>query len=159
MPEGSCDPVESLRWSRLLPGPVDSRREEPTPEQVCWQGLSPHGGPTLKQSVPEGLHPVGMTRAGAVCEELQPVGRTHVGEVCGELSPVRGTFTLEQGKCEEPSPEGQRAAETMCDELTVIPLPCLPAPLGGRRERNRSEAEPGKKGGVGRRCFKVWFYF
>jgi len=44
------------------------------------------------------------THAGAVCEELQPLGRTHVGEVCGELSPMRGTFTLEQGMCEESSP-------------------------------------------------------
>jgi len=39
MPEGSCDPMESLRWSRLLPGPVDLWREEPTPEHVFWQGL------------------------------------------------------------------------------------------------------------------------
>jgi len=39
MPEGSCDPVGRLCWSRLLLGPVDPWREEPTPEQVCWQGL------------------------------------------------------------------------------------------------------------------------
>jgi len=26
-------------WSGLLPGPVDPWREEPKPEQVCWQGL------------------------------------------------------------------------------------------------------------------------
>jgi len=39
MTEGSGDPVGSPRWSRLLPGPVDSWREEPTPDQVCWQGL------------------------------------------------------------------------------------------------------------------------
>jgi len=39
MPEGSCDPVESPCWSRLLPGPVALWREEPMPEQVCWQGL------------------------------------------------------------------------------------------------------------------------
>jgi len=25
-------------WSRLLPGPADLWREEPMPEQVCWQG-------------------------------------------------------------------------------------------------------------------------
>jgi len=31
--------------------------------------------------------------------------------------------------------------------------------LEGRRERNRSVAGPGKQGGVGRRCFKIWFYF
>jgi len=34
MPEGSCDTVGSPHWSRLLPGPVDPWREEPTLEQV-----------------------------------------------------------------------------------------------------------------------------
>ncbi|KAK4828110.1 hypothetical protein QYF61_023472 [Mycteria americana] len=38
-PEGGCDPMGSLRWSRLLAGPVDSWREEPRLEQVCWQHL------------------------------------------------------------------------------------------------------------------------
>jgi len=41
----------------------------------------------------------------------------------------------------------------MCDELTITPIPRPPAPLRGRRERNGSEVEPGKKGGVGGRCF------
>jgi len=39
MPEGSCDPMGSLHWSRLLPGPADTWREKPMPEQVCWQSL------------------------------------------------------------------------------------------------------------------------
>ena len=122
-------------------------------EQVCWQGLWPHGVPMMEQPVPEGLHPVGRTHAGAVREELQPMGRTHFGEVCGELSPVRGTFTLEQKKSvRSPPPEEEGAAETMCDELTITPIPHPPALLGGRR-RNGSEAEPGKKGGVWGRCF------
>jgi len=56
-------------------------------------------------------------------------------------------------------PEEEGVAETACDELTVTPIPRPPAPLGGRRERNGSEAEPGKKGGVGGRCLKIWFYF
>ena len=30
MPKGRCDPVGSPRWSRLLAGPVDPWREEPT---------------------------------------------------------------------------------------------------------------------------------
>ncbi|GAB0184492.1 epimerase family protein SDR39U1 [Grus japonensis] len=38
-PEGACDPVGSLRWSRLLAGPVAPWREDPTLEQVCWQDL------------------------------------------------------------------------------------------------------------------------
>jgi len=48
MPEGGCDPMGSPCWSRLLPGSVAAWREEPTPEHVCWQGLRPHGGPTLE---------------------------------------------------------------------------------------------------------------
>jgi len=39
MPEGGHDPVGSLHWSGLLLGPADPWREEPMPEQVCWQGL------------------------------------------------------------------------------------------------------------------------
>jgi len=58
-----------------------------------------------------------------------------------------------------PPLEGQGATETVWDELTVTPIPHSPAPLGGRRERNTSEIEPGKKGGVGGRCFKIWIYF
>ncbi|GAB0191352.1 AN1-type zinc finger protein 5-like [Grus japonensis] len=38
-PEGGCDPMGSLRWRRLLAGPVAPWREEPTLEQVCWQDL------------------------------------------------------------------------------------------------------------------------
>ncbi|GAB0189092.1 AN1-type zinc finger protein 5-like [Grus japonensis] len=38
-PEGGCDPMGSPRCSRLLAGPVDPWREEPTLEQVCWQAL------------------------------------------------------------------------------------------------------------------------
>ncbi|GAB0208605.1 hypothetical protein GRJ2_003326200 [Grus japonensis] len=53
-PKGGCDPMGSLCWSRLLAGPVDPWREEPT----------------LEQSGPEGLHPVEETHAGAVREEL-----------------------------------------------------------------------------------------
>jgi len=59
-------------------------------------------------------------------------------------------FMLELGKSvRSPPPEAQGAAETTCDELTVTPIPRPPVPLGGRRQRNGSEAEPGKKGGVG----------
>ena len=48
--------------------------------------------------------------------------------------------------------------ETTCDELTAIPIPRPPVLLGGRRERKGIEIEPTKKGGVGGRCFKIWFY-
>ncbi|GAB0207243.1 EH domain-containing protein 4 [Grus japonensis] len=39
VPKGGCDPVGSPCWSRLLAGPVDPWREDPTLEQVCWQDL------------------------------------------------------------------------------------------------------------------------
>jgi len=108
----------------------------------------------------EELHPMGVTHIRAICEELQPVGRTHIGGVCGELSPVRGTFMLEQGKSvRSPPPEEEGAAETTCDELTVTLIPRTPVPLGARRERIGSKAEPGKKGRAGGRCFKIWIYF
>jgi len=76
----------------------DPWREEPTPEQACWQDLWPHGGPMLERPVPEGLYPVEGTHAEAVHEELQPMGRTHIGEVCGELSSVRGTSRWSRGR-------------------------------------------------------------
>jgi len=38
-PKGGCDSVETLSWNRLLVGSVDTWREDPTPEQVCWQDL------------------------------------------------------------------------------------------------------------------------
>jgi len=54
-----------------------------------------------------------------------------------------------------PPPEEEGEAETTCDELTAAPIPHCPALLVGKRERNGSEAEPGKKGGVWGRCFKI----
>jgi len=67
-------------------------------------------------------------------------------------------LTLEPGQSvRSPPPEEDGAAETACDELTTAPVPCPPALLGGRRERNRSEVEPGKKVGVGGRCVKIYF--
>jgi len=67
---------------------------------------------------------------------------------------------LNQGQSVRSSPCAEEgAAETTCDELTTTPIPRPPVLLGGRRERNGSEVVPGKKGGVGGGCFKIWFYF
>jgi len=102
---GSCQDLQTrrerrLHWSRFAGRACD-------PKEACWahnaevNGSKPSSatrGPMLEQPVPEVLHPVGGTHAGAVHEELYPVGRTRFGEVCGELSPLRGTFTLDQGK-------------------------------------------------------------
>jgi len=94
MPEGGCDHrtgagsfqdlgtcgERSPRWSRFA-------------GRACV-----HGGPTLEQPVPEGLHPMEGIHVGAALEELQPVGRTYIGDVCGELSPMRWTSRWSQGR-------------------------------------------------------------
>ncbi|GAB0208147.1 EH domain-containing protein 4 [Grus japonensis] len=70
-PEGGCDPVGSPCWSRLLAGPVDPWRERsPCQSRFAGRTCDPMGDPTLEQSAPEGLHPMGETHAGAVCEGL-----------------------------------------------------------------------------------------
>ncbi|GAB0182777.1 hypothetical protein GRJ2_000743000 [Grus japonensis] len=40
-PEGGCDPMGSPHWSKLLAGPVDLWREEPTPEQYVQFSPTP----------------------------------------------------------------------------------------------------------------------
>jgi len=47
--------------------------------------------------------------------------------------PWEGSHTEEGEECEESSPEEEGAAEITCDELTTTPIPCSPAPLGGKR--------------------------
>ena len=111
----------------------------------------------LEQS--EGLHPMERTHAGAVCEGLQPMGRTNAREAHGGLSPVGGTLRWSRGRVRSPPPEEEGAAETTCGELTPTPIPHPPALLGDVGRESTSEAVPRKKGGVGGRCFKVWFYF
>jgi len=124
-------------------------------------GLVTPWGPTLKQPVPEGLHPVEGTHTGAVREELQPVGRTHFGEVCGELSPVRGTSTLGQGKSvRSPPPEEEGVAETTRGELTTDPIPCPPALLGrGRGRETGLKLSLGRREGWGEGVLKSSFIF
>ena len=61
---------------------------------------------------------------------------------------------LEQGKSvRSPPPEEEGAAETMGDELTTTPIHCPLRRWGSGSKEIESKAEPGKKGGVGGRCF------
>ncbi|GAB0186735.1 AN1-type zinc finger protein 5-like [Grus japonensis] len=135
-PKGGCDPVGSPRWNRLLAGPVAPWKEEPT----------------LEQSAPEGLHPVGEIHAGAVREELQHMGKdSRWRSLWRTVSRGRDPM-LEQGKSvRSPPPEEEGAAETACDELTTTPVPHPPVLLRGRRE---SKVKPGKKGEVEGGVFK-----
>jgi len=67
---------------------------------------------------------------------------------------------LKQGKSVRSlPPEGQGAADTACDELTTTLIPCTPVLLRAGRQRNESEVQPRKKGGVGRRCFNLCICF
>jgi len=70
----------------------------------------------VEQPVPEGLHPMEGTHAGAVREELQPVGKTPVGEVCAKIVSHERNFHAGAGdECEESSsPEEEGAAGTIC---------------------------------------------
>ncbi|KAJ7401826.1 hypothetical protein BTVI_92309 [Pitangus sulphuratus] len=86
---------------------------------------------TLDQSVPEGLYLMERTHTGDAHEKLQLVERTHIEEGPGRVSGV-----VEE--CEE---EG--AAETRCDELTIVPISCPPTSLCGRRQRNWEVEEAG----------------
>ena len=67
--------MESSRWTRLLAGLVAPWRGAHTGADFL-AGPVPHGGPTLEQSIPEGLHPMEKTHVGEVCEGLSPVGGT-----------------------------------------------------------------------------------
>ena len=67
-----------------------------------------------------------------------------------------GTPGWSRAECEDPAPEGEGAAETVCDGLTPAPVarslsPCTVGGKGGRKIW--SEVKSGKKGGVGGRCF------
>jgi len=66
-------------------------------------------------------------------------------------------LTLEQGKSVRSlPPEEEGAAETMCNEMTTAPIRHPPVLLrAGRRERNGSEVEPGKKGGIWGKGFQL----
>ena len=55
---------------------------------------------------------------------------------------------LEQGESvSNPAPKEEGAAETTCDELTVNPIPCPPAPLGGLEENLGVKLCPGRREG------------
>ena len=128
--------------------------EVPVPE-----GLHPmegtHTGPVYQK-----LQPASRTHAGEVREDLQPLGRIHAGEVCGELSLMRGTSLWRRGRVWGVGSLSRKERQRQC--VMNWPQPPFPVPLsileGGGREV-ASEDEPGKKGGMGGRCLKIWIYF
>ena len=128
----------SPHWSRFA-GRACDPVGDPQWNSLFLKDCTPWKGPTLEQFVKNDSHRRNSWRT--VSRGRDP--------------------TLEQGKTvRSPPPEEEGAAETTCDELTATPIPY---PLrcsgrgGGRKIGN--EVEPGKKGGVGGRCFKICFYF
>jgi len=99
MPEGGCDTVQSLCWSRLLPGPVDTWSERsPRWSRFAGRACDPMWDACWSNLFLKDCTPWNGPRAGAVCGELQLVGRTHLDEVHGELSPIRGTSRWSRGR-------------------------------------------------------------
>jgi len=89
----------------------------------------------------------------------QFMGRTHVGAVCGGLSPMGGTPGWSRVRVWGALPLRRKEWQTQLVTNWLhppfsVPLCCLER---GGREMG-SEVEPGKKGGLGGRCFKIWFY-
>ena len=123
-----------------------------------WQDLWPCGGPTLEQPVPEGLHPMESTHTGAVHKELQPKGRTDVEKDHGGLSHERHP-TLEQEKSTRWNVRWKEWQRQRVMNWVQLPSPSPCTTRGAEAEEIGSKVEPGKKGGGGGRCFKIWFYF
>jgi len=71
----TLQPVEDLHWSRwVCYEGICSLRRGAHAGASFLAGTMAHGGPTMEQSIPEGLYPAESTHAGAVHEELHPVG-------------------------------------------------------------------------------------
>ena len=71
-------------------------------------------------------------------------------------------LALEQGQSvRSPPPEEEGVAETTCDELTVIPIPRPPVPLGGEGGGREIgvKLSPGRRNGWGEGVLRSGFIF
>ncbi|GAB0203570.1 EH domain-containing protein 4 [Grus japonensis] len=93
-PEGGCGLWEAHTgagsWQDLWP------RGERNPGRSRFAGRTgdPVGDPTLEQSAPEGLHPMGETHVGEVGEGLSPMR----GTPCWSRGTMRGVLSLRRKK-------------------------------------------------------------
>lgn len=94
------------------------------------------------------------THGGAV-HEVQPVRMTQSGEVFLGLSPMGGTSSWSRKSLRSPAHEEERMAETTCDELASTPILCPCTVLVEEVEKIMSKVRPGKKRGVGGKCFNI----
>lgn len=118
-------------------------------EQAPGRALHTHGERSPRwsslslQSAPHGR----VTHIGEVHEVLLPVRWTNAGEVHGELYSYGRDPSMEQGK----GSSLWTVAGTMCDELAITLIPCLPAPL-------RGGGIAGKEG-LRKGVFRILIYF
>ncbi|GAB0195074.1 hypothetical protein GRJ2_001972700 [Grus japonensis] len=101
-PEGGCDPVGSLRWRKLLAGPVDAWREEPTLEQG---------------EAPEHLQYIeDIILWGNTAEEVSEKGKKIVQIL------LKAGFTIKQRKVKGPAQEIQFSGIKWHDGSSQIPM-------------------------------------
>lgn len=137
---GDCPAALGDPWGcRDPPGAAHSRAwgrlgacGKPRQDQVCWQDW----GPTLEQAAPEGFHP--MER-----KQQQLVKSSHWRSswraVCCPLWNRTG-FCEEGAERDWPQPHSLSPCTAGQEEMQKI-----------------RKLSPTKKGGVGRKCFKIWF--
>ncbi|TRZ09504.1 hypothetical protein HGM15179_017600 [Zosterops borbonicus] len=116
MPEGGCDPVESLCWSRVLTAPVD-----------IWRGA--HAGAGLL--------------AGLVKLQGSHVGSSLFLKDC---TLWKGPALEQGKSVRSPPPEEEGPAETMCDKLAATSISCPPTPLEEEIEKIVSNIKLRKEG-------------
>ena len=116
------------------------------------------GEHTLEQSVPEGLHPVERTHAGAVLEELQPLEGPKLELLMKDCLPWERPHVWVGEKCEE---EGE--SERNCYGLTATPIPHPACTTPGKEVEQLGMKEWSwaweEEWGQGRKCFEFCLCF
>ena len=145
----------SPRWSRVLAGPVDPWRERsPGWSRFAGRACDPAGDPRWSSLLLKDCAPWKGPMLEQVMKNCSLWEGLTLEKFVENGIPWEGPYAGAGEEREEPSPEEERAAETTCDELTATPIPRPPALLGGKEvEKIGSKVKPGKKGGVGGRCF------
>ncbi|GAB0208424.1 mitochondrial enolase superfamily member 1 [Grus japonensis] len=121
-PEGGCDPIGRLRWSKVLAGPVDPWREEPTPEQRCG-GIAPMTG-VLGRKGTGSLGRTGRAEEDLYVNDQLECMELHLGmdEEPTESLWVRikgsaGAGDIIVGVCYRPPDQGDRADEALYRQI------------------------------------------
>jgi len=123
--------VETLRWSRLLAGPVDSwTHGERSPHRSRFAGSTcdPVGDPRWSSLFLKDCTLWEVPTLGQFMKSCSPWEGLTLEEFVVNCVLWEGPHTGAEEECEE---EGE--AERMCDELTATSIPCPLVLLRGRR--------------------------